>query len=270
MAEGKKRKIISASEAKSGKKGKAKEVEVKEAVKKADNKKTTSSGSSTAGLRVGAIVLWVIAIAFEVIAIYLLTIKVDPKFMLNIAQSTWIIVAIVLDGICVVVGSLLWKKANRTNPCKSKNKFVKFLWDQMGVIAALLAFIPLGYYLLKKSDKLNPKMKKIITIVAAVVFLGAVGGSIDYAPTSPEDLEEAKIAAEEAAPDFDGTVLWTRFGGSYHVDENCQSLRHSEVLITGTMEEAFEAKRNDPCDFCVEQPEKGIVFDEVSDEDMIE
>jgi len=250
MAEGRKRTIKAAT-------GSGRE----KAAKQDKKNKEIIAGKSTSGLRVGAILLWVLAIAFEVAAIYLLTIKVDPKFMLGLNQSTWIIVAIVLDGIAVVVGSLLWKKANRSNPCQSKNKVVKFLWDQMGVIAALVAFIPLGYYLLKKSDKLNPKMKKIITIVAAVVFLGAVGGSVDYAPTSPEDIEEAKVAAMEAAPGFDGVVYWSPFGKSYHVDEECHTIRNSDLEF-GTIEEAFEFKREDPCDFCVEQPEKEALYKE--------
>jgi len=144
MAEGKKRVIISAAQAR-GETG-------AKAAKKPRKNNANPNGGSTAGLRVGAIILWVLAIGFEIFAIQMLRVKFGTVTLLgmNLTQEVMLIGAIVLDGIFVVIGSLLWKKANRTNPCKSKSKFVKFLWDQMGVIAALVAFIPLGLFLIKK------------------------------------------------------------------------------------------------------------------------
>ncbi len=190
-------------------------------------------------MRTGAIILWVLAVLFEIGAIY----------MLNIAESTLAIVAIVLDAICCISGSLLWKKANRITPCKSKNKFVAFIWNQMGVIACLVAFIPLGLFLLLKADKIPPKMKQIIAVIASVAFLGSTAASVDYNPPTPESVALAEAEAA-ASGDYDGTVYWTRWGKSYHLDTECSSLSRSTELISGTIEEAFEAKRNDPCDFC--------------------
>ncbi len=273
--EKKERKIISASEAKAGKSGPKKTASKKAASKKTASKKTASkkivskktieSGKpevpdrnepeivayessskpakkkkSASGLRIGAIILWVLAILFEVGTIY----------MLNIAETTYAIIGIILDAICCIAGSLLWKKANRISPTRSKNKVVAFLWNQMGVIACLVAFIPLGLFLLLKTDKVSPKMKKIIAAIAAVAFLGSVGTSIDYNPPTPESVAQAEAGAQLLNADFDGNVYWTRWGKSYHLDENCRALTRSETLITGTLEEAFEAKRNDPCDFC--------------------
>ena len=167
MAEVKKKKIISASEAaKSGVKKTVrsrKPADIEEAddrVRKVSSKRPSGSKKSSKGLRTGAIILWVLAILFEVAAIY----------MLNIAETTFTIIALVLDAICVIIGSLLWKKANRINPCRSDSKFVCFIWNQMGVIAALLAFIPLGLFLLLKADKVSPKMKQVIAIIAARSF----------------------------------------------------------------------------------------------------
>lgn len=257
MAEIKKKKIISASDAKKGKTTtkkpvkksppkKAKEV-VKEVEEDEEEKEIVeASGSSSSakkkrssGLRTGAIILWVLAVLFEIGAIY----------MLNIAESTLAIVAIVLDAICCISGSLLWKKANRITPCKSKNKFVAFIWNQMGVIACLVAFIPLGLFLLLKADKIPPKMKQIIAVIASVAFLGSTAASVDYNPPTPESVAMAEAEAA-ASGDYDGTVYWTRWGKSYHLDTECSSLSRSTELISGTIEEAFEAKRNDPCDFC--------------------
>lgn len=265
MGEEKKRKIISASEAKSGKSTPGKTTTKRTTTKKTAPKKTVDPGKaevpdkaepeiveygssnkpanrkkSAGGLRIGAVVLWVLAILFEVGTIY----------MLNIAETTYAIIGIILDAICCIAGSLLWKKANRISPTRSKNKLVAFLWNQMGVIACLVAFIPLGLFLLLKADKISPKMKKIIAAIAAVAFLGSTGASIDYNPPTPESVAQAEAEAQMVNADFDGNVYWTRWGKSYHLDENCQALARSEVLINGTLEEAFEAKRNDPCDFC--------------------
>lgn len=250
MEEKKTRKIISASEAKAEKTRARKvvdpnerEVLEKEAAEAADyepSKPPKSRSKRAASLRIGAVVLWVLAILFEVAAIY----------MLNIAETTFAIIAIVLDAICCIAGSLLWKKANRLVPCKSKSKLVCFIWNQMGVIACLLAFIPFGLFLLLKADKISPKMKKVIAAIAAVAFIGSVGTSIDYNPPTEESIAQAEAEAKAIDSDFDGIVYWTRWGKSYHLDPNCQSLTRSDTLISGTLEEAFEAKRNDPCDFC--------------------
>ena len=250
MAEKKPRKIISASEAKAGNTKAKKTVKSKksempekgepEIVEYESSNQPTSRKKSAKGLRIGAVILWVLAIAFEIGVIY----------MLNIGETTPAIIGIILDAIACIVGSLLWKKANRISPCRSKNKLVALLWNQMGVIACILAFIPLGLFLLFKADKISPKMKKLIAAIAAVAFLGSVGTSIDYNPPTPESVAQAESEAQAANSDYDGTVYWTRWGKSYHLDENCSALTRSETLISGTLEEAFEAKRNDPCDFC--------------------
>ena len=51
------------------------------------------------------------------------------------------------------------------------------------------------------------------------------------------------------------TVYWTRFGKSYHLDPNCHTLMRSSKVYQGTIEEAFEANRTDPCDFCALEQE---------------
>ena len=56
---------------------------------------------------------------------------------------TWLIVFIALDLIFVVIGSLLWKKANRLNPASEKNGFKFFVQNQLGLIIAVIAFLPI-------------------------------------------------------------------------------------------------------------------------------
>ncbi|MBN1776256.1 MAG: hypothetical protein JW817_07315 [Clostridiales bacterium] len=199
--------------------------------------------SKASGFRVGAVILWLIAIGFEVVAILLLNGQFNFRFFGITDQMVWIIVAIVLDVICVIIGSQLWKKSNDIDPVSEKNKVKFFLWNNMGVIAAIIALAPL-IVLFLKDKKLDPKKKKILTIVAVVALLVAGMFSVDWNPASQEDLEAAQ--AEIGG----GTVYWTAFGKSYHLDPDCHTIRDSATKTSGTIEEAFEANRNDPCDFC--------------------
>lgn len=193
-----------------------------------------------AGFRVGAVILWLLAIVFEIMVILILkgTLYLAPKIV-------WLIVGIALDLVCVIIGSLLWKKSNDIDPASDDNKLKFFLWNNMGIIAAVAAFLPL-IILLLKNKKLDPKMKKIVTAIAGVALVIAVAFSIDWNPTSEKDLEEAQAGIG------DGVVYWTMFGKSYHEDENCYHIRDSINVASGSIEEAFEANRHDPCDNCVD------------------
>ena len=79
--------------------------------------------------RVRAIVCWVIAIAFEVIGILKLTNVID--WFSELELSTFLIICIVLDLIFVIIGSLLWKKANHIDPASEKNKTKFWLWNNL-------------------------------------------------------------------------------------------------------------------------------------------
>ena len=252
MAEKKKapveRKIVSAADAKAAQKPS----EVKNAPAKKDAPVQAVTPTATAekkpsgGLRIGAVVLWVLAIGFEVAAILLLNKTLSlPKF----SMTTWLIIAIVLDLILVVIGSQLWKKANHQDPASEKNKVKFWLWNNMGVIAAVVAFFPLIIMLLKYKD-LDPKTKKLVSVIAVIALLIAGTASYDWNPVSQEDLEAQRTALAEEGVSTDSTVYWTPFGKVYHLDPDCQALTNSATLINGSLDEAFEAKRVDLCKFC--------------------
>jgi len=194
--------------------------------------------------RVFAVVFWLLAIAAEVAAIMLL----NGYLYIPYDLKTLLIIAIALDLIFVIIGSQFWKKANHINPPSEKNKVWFFLCSQMGLIVAVIAFCPLIVLLLKNKDKLDKKTKVIVSVIAAVALLIAGACSIDYNPVSQESLAEAKSEVSELTDD--GTVYWTRYGRSYHCDINCHTLARSSTLYEGTIEEAFAARRNDPCDYC--------------------
>ena len=234
MAEPKKKKIVAA-----------------EGGKKTTKKEAAPVGNAT-GLRVGAVVLWLVAIAFEVIALFIYNGKINWTFMPGLYQ---IIIALVLDLVCVIIGAQLWKKANHIKPASEKNKFLFWLWNNMGLIACAVAFIPFVILALtnKNADK---KTKAIATVVAVLALL--IGGlaSYDYNPVS----EEQQQAAIEAISD---DVYWSPFGKVYHTHEDCQSLNQSDTLTYGTVEQAIAEGRTRLCSFCAKKDDiSGVVTDE--------
>lgn len=196
--------------------------------------------------RWGAVGLWLVALAFEVAVILL----INGYFYIPGNKLTYIIIGLVADLIFVVLGSQLWKKSNRIDPASEKHPVRFFLWNNMGLIASLICFVPLIILLLKEKD-LDPKTKKIATIIAAIVAIIAGAASTEWNPVSAEDLAQAQTDVAECT--VDGNVYWTQFGRCYHLDDNCQSLRNSTTLYRGSIDESFEAKRSKPCSFCADE-----------------
>ncbi len=226
-----------------------KTVETASGPKQVKNAKPT--GNAT-GLRVGAVISWIAAIACEVLAILVLFGKINLTFLPQIWQ---LIIFLVLDLIFVILGSQLWKKANHIDPASEKNKTKFWLWNNMGVIVAAFAFIPFIIIALtdKKADK---KTKTIATIVAAAALLIGVATSIDYNPVSAEQKE----AAVEVLSDTE--CYWAPFGKVYHLDMDCQALNNTETLTKGNVEEAIAANRVRLCAFCQKKHNvTGVVTD---------
>ena len=212
-----------------------------EGPQQATMKPSTPAGSAT-GYRIGAVVLWVVAIVFEILAILVLFGKINLTF---IPQLWQLIIFLVLDLVALIIGSQLWKKANHIDPASKKNKVKFWLWNNMGVIVAAFAFIP--FIILTLTDKNADKKTKTIATIAAVIAL-LIGGaaSVDYNPVS----EEEKAAAVD---EIDGDVYWSPFGHVYHMDEDCSALNRSEQLTYGPVEDAIAANRTRLCSFCAKR-----------------
>ena len=235
MAEKKEKKLVAASESSAAKKK-------KETI-------TTPSGytakaakpvGNAGGLRVGAVILWVVAIAFEALAILVLFGKINITFMPQIWQ---LIAFLVLDLVCVIIGSSLWKKANHIAPASAANKVKFWLWNNLGLIVSCFAFIPIIILLLTNKD-LDKKTKTIAVIVAIIALLIGGAASIDYNPVSSEELSAAEAALGNTI------VYWSPFGRVYHTHDDCQALNVSEQLTYGTVDEAVAANRTRLCKFC--------------------
>lgn len=210
--------------------------------------------SKATTFRILSWVFWLAAIAFEVFAI--LELRKDP------INTTLLIVFIVLDLVFVITGSILWKKANRLDPASSSQKVKFFLQNQLGVIIAIIAFLPL-IILIFKNKNLDPKQKKLIAGIAVAALL--IGGitSVDFNPPSIEKYEEEtqRVKALTNGVDY---VYWTKSGKSYHLFEDCSYINtdRTNEIFEGTVVQAKEMKKiSDLCDRCQRRGESQNALD---------
>lgn len=207
--------------------------------------------------RIGAIVLWVLALGFELLAIMALTKNFTIRFTHTGNTNMLIILigAIILDMICAIIAAQLWKKANRIKPMSKKNKLLFYLWAEMGVIMACVCFIPL-IVLLLKNDKLDKKTKTIVTAIAAAALLVTGLASADFNPISAE---QAAAAEDQIVDD----VYWTQFGHKYHLDSDCSAIVNSAVIYQGSVTEAIQSGRESVCSFCARRHADEYDFSEM-------
>lgn len=237
------------------KKAPVKAEEVDEVVEQSTESAPASGGKgSVKGLRIGAIILWVLALAAEVGAFFAFSYAMRNQALTFADIEMQLLVgALVLDAIFCIIAAQLWKKANHIRPNLSDSKLVRTLWHQLGVIMVLICFLPIGIFLLAKSDKLNKKTKTILLALLAALFVGAGAASVDYQQPSEEQVQQLQQQAQAEAV---GEVYWTKFGASYHFDRNCQFIKDKTpaaeggTLFAGTLDDAFAANRWDPCDVC--------------------
>ena len=120
--------------------------------------------------RIAAVILWILALVSEVMAILCFTVRLDWGVLYEEPGHTvaWI-VALVLDLVFLVIGSLLWKKGNHLDPAKKSQQIKFWLQNNLGVIVAAVAFIPFLIFAL--TDKNATKKSKTLAAIAAVVGL---------------------------------------------------------------------------------------------------
>ena len=219
-----------------------------------------SDKSTAKTKRIGAVALWVLAIACEVVAI----LEVINKITLSkLSQTAWLIIFIVLDLVFVVIGSQLWKKANHIDPASEKNKTKFWLWNNLGSIVSVVAFLPLIIFVLtdKNMDKKN---KTIVTVVAAIALVIAGLSSYDWNPVSSEQLEAARqeiLANGNYDVDENGNpvVYWLANSRKYHINANCSAINRSnttDTIYQGTIDAAYEKGLTEPCRICIKAIEK--------------
>lgn len=194
--------------------------------------------------RIGAIVLWVLGLVCEVLAVLVMN---GTLFLPGPAASTWLVIFLVADLVLVVAGSQLWKHANHVAPASKENKVAYWVQTDLGVIIAAIAFAPIILLMLTNKD-LDKGTKRVGTIVAAVALIAAVASGVDYHPATQEDRDQAEAGA--AVLSDDGLAYWTPFGEVYHFNPDCQYIKNSGTIYSGTVQDAIDAKRTRGCSGC--------------------
>ena len=192
----------------------------------------TAEAKAQAGkFRMYGILLWVLAVVAEIIAMLILF-KKDPEMALSTGKRIALIAILLLDLVLLIAGSWFWKKANRFDPASQKNALKFFFQNQLGVVVAVIAFLPVVILAFIKKEYL----------VGAIAALFMVGGGLASADFNPPSVEEYSRQSEYVQ-ELMGVdqVFWTKSGTKYHLYEDCQHLKNSkEVFEGGKIEDAYQ------------------------------
>ena len=105
----------------------------------------------------------------------------------------------------------------------------------------------------------QPKQKPSAGIPVTPEMLESVSLSLAQAASATEITEEDVVnvtvewSDESLKTEHDSltdVVYWTESGSVYHVTDQCSSLKHSEKILHGSVEEALAAKKERLCKTC--------------------
>jgi hypothetical protein len=217
-------------------------------------KASPESESKAKKLRLYAVLLWVLGIAIEIGAIFglllnksILTEKasVNDRGVLstNSEFPTWafilLIGLLILDGIAVVLGSMLWKKANRLDPASEKEPVKFFIQNQLGAFIPIVAFLPIIILIFLNKD-MGKTQKGVAGAVGILVALAAVALGIDFNPASVEKYTAEKQAVIQLLGE--DKVYWAGGGEVYHVCGDVSDLKGSAVTSGTTADAVAKGK----------------------------
>jgi len=215
---------------------------------------TTESKAKAKKLRIIAVSLWVLGIVIELAGIFGLLLidsilaektSVDDRGVLQVSSSfpTWafviLIVLLVLDGIAVAIGSILWKRANTLDPASKKDTVRFFVQNQLGAFIPIIAILPIILLIFLNKD-MDKTQKGVASGVAIVVALIASVIGIDFNPSSVEKYTAEKQAVIQLLGS--DTVYWSFGSGVYQACGDVPDLADSEV-VSGTTADAVAASK---------------------------
>ena len=188
--------------------------------------------------RIIAVVLWLLAIGSEAFTIFYV-LKQNP------ISTVLLIVMLVVIAALAIGGSLLWKQANRLDPASKSDKVRFFVQNQLGVIIAAIAFIPL--IILIFTNKNMSGGQKALTGIIAIVLLaasGTLGASVNPPSTEQYTAETQTVTDATGGTDL---VYWTKSGKVFHLCAavsavNLQS--KDNQIYSGTVAEAHAAGKS--------------------------
>ncbi len=200
-------------------------------------------------LRLFAALLWIGAIIAQIFAIRFILKAINAEESII---NVWTIGLVVLDLVLVLIGSMLWKKAGRLDPPSEKNKFLFVLQSQLGVVASIVAFLPLIILVLTNKN-IDGKQKAIFGSIAGVALLIAGIGSYDFNPPSVEKYTEQINAQTDVIKNLNNgvdLVYWTNQGNKYHINGDCQHIRNREKH-SGTVAQAWNERKIGDSELCL-------------------
>jgi len=221
----------------------------------------TAEAKGQAGkFRMYGVILWILAVVAEAGAMWILF-KKDPEIDLSTIQRVLLIGILVVDLILLIAGSSFWKKANRYDPASKANALKFFFQNQLGVVVAVIAFLPVVILAFIKKEYL-------VGAIAAAFMIGGAATSADYhAPSQEEYAEQTAEVETLTGKDF---VYWTKSGTRYHLYDDCRYIntKNTTELFEGTVADARKEKGiTELCSACRAKimKEKGITEEQIKD-----
>lgn len=180
-------------------------------------------------LRLFAGLSWLVAIGTEIGAIVLVL-----KDTFNNGGMALLIGLLVAIAIFAILGSILWKRANKHDPASREDKVKFFVQNQLGAIITLIAFLPLLAMIFLDKD-MDPKTKKVAGgIGAALAVIATFVFGADYSPPSQEQYTQDMNACAAQIKSGEPTTAC-----SPEVAEQAQAIAEdSEAVAEATRSEA--------------------------------
>ena len=200
-------------------------------------------------LRLYAGILWILAIVAEIAAMAILF-KKDPEIALSTGMRIALIVILLIDLILLIAGSSLWKKSNRFDPASNRDAIKFMLQNQLGVVVAAVAFLPVVILAFIKKEYL-------VGAIAALFMVGGGAASADYHAPSQEQYSQQTSRVEDLTGG--NNVYWTKSGTKYHIYQDCPHINSSRTdeIFSGTVAKARELKNiTELCKTCEARAEK--------------
>jgi hypothetical protein len=200
-------------------------------------------------LRLYAVILWILAIIAEVGAMAILF-KKNPEIALSTSFRVTLIVILLLDLVLLIAGSAFWKKSNRFDPASEKDGFKFILRNQLGVVVAAVAFLPVVVLAFIKKEYL------VGAIAALFMVGGGIASSDRKSPSVEKYSQQSGYVKDLVGADH---VFWTKSGTRYHIYIDCQHINtnRTEEIFDGTVAQARELKNiTELCRTCENKAER--------------
>lgn len=219
---------------------------------------TAEAKKQSKKLRIIALILWAVAIAGELFGIfYLLRQRVvtggeglerdadtgllrEQGATVEFPQWAFIslLVLLVVIAALSIIGSQLWKKANRLDPAKREDTVRFFVQNQLGAIIAIIAFVPLIVLVFLNKD-MSTAQKSTAGILGILLAGAATYLGIETQPSSVEQYTADQSAVIQLLGKDE--VVWVDGGKVYHVCDEVSDIQTGSDKRAGTTAQAIES-----------------------------